>query len=642
MPIAPATPQAVEESCWRWARGSSPSASSRRPRRPSARCATTASCARPPRRPSRRRASVCLSSGRAGAGSAGIRAPARRPREPPAADLARSRPPARAVPRTPGCRGRSAPPARPGARSRPPPTRAPDVDRDPDQHFEPPQQRERRLRVRGRGDVVGHRRPQARRGQAGVGAGRVQHADDPRRAFVAGVPPEALEQRRVGGVAGHRHRAGVGNVAEQRAERDHELHAQRLGQIDDVRAKAPAHRGLDPLDQHQVARRARGRASKISTVGQMIWRCRSRRARSSVGWPGSRRTPPGRCCAKRRAFSEEARNESALEAASPASFQPLNAHTIAGALRPSGRRSQIRGCIRPPYIMGRSLHSGPPDPVRRVHPATAPALQAVSALPEVPNKEGWLRSPRQPPTPAARPARIPRPVPAPAAVPNKGLYPPRHPGRSSRMIGEVVVDLGLRTTRPSRTPSRPPAPGPSDRPVLVERGILRHDQLARVVAERFGWTSSTCRSTTSTWARSTSSAGDRQALPGGSRRLRRGRRAAGRDGQPHQRAHDRRHRDDDRPAHPPGAASVEDSTCCSHAWTSMDESIEDIVDEEEETAPRTAARRGRQKTRRSSSSCTRSSPRRSSRAPPTSTSTPRRETRACMFRVDGVLTPARP
>src|SRR5260370_39722467 len=50
--------------------------------------------------------------------------------------------------------------------------------------------------------------------------------------------------------------------------------------------------------------------------------------------------------AKRRALSAEARNAAALEAASPASFQPWNAHTIAGALRPSGRRSQISGCIR--------------------------------------------------------------------------------------------------------------------------------------------------------------------------------------------------------------------------------------------------------------------------------------------------------
>src|ERR1700704_4854713 len=50
--------------------------------------------------------------------------------------------------------------------------------------------------------------------------------------------------------------------------------------------------------------------------------------------------------AKRRACSEEARNDTALEAASPASFQPWNAQTIAGARSPSGRRSQISGCIR--------------------------------------------------------------------------------------------------------------------------------------------------------------------------------------------------------------------------------------------------------------------------------------------------------
>src|SRR5271166_5419071 len=50
--------------------------------------------------------------------------------------------------------------------------------------------------------------------------------------------------------------------------------------------------------------------------------------------------------AKRWAFSDEARNETALEAASPASFQPWNAQTIAGARRPAGRRSQISGGIR--------------------------------------------------------------------------------------------------------------------------------------------------------------------------------------------------------------------------------------------------------------------------------------------------------
>jgi type IV pilus assembly protein PilB len=69
----------------------------------------------------------------------------------------------------------------------------------------------------------------------------------------------------------------------------------------------------------------------------------------------------------------------------------------------------------------------------------------------------------------------------------KGLYPPRNPGRSQRMIGEVVVDLGLadrETVEDGVAIAR--AQGRPTGVVLVERGILRHDQLARVVAERFG------------------------------------------------------------------------------------------------------------------------------------------------------------
>jgi len=78
----------------------------------------------------------------------------------------------------------------------------------------------------------------------------------------------------------------------------------------------------------------------------------------------------------------------------------------------------------------------------------------------------------------------PRP---PAGQPLKGLYPARHPGRSTRMIGEVVVDLGLadrETVEDGVAAAR--AQGRPTGVVLVERGILRHDQLARVVAERFG------------------------------------------------------------------------------------------------------------------------------------------------------------
>jgi type IV pilus assembly protein PilB len=68
-----------------------------------------------------------------------------------------------------------------------------------------------------------------------------------------------------------------------------------------------------------------------------------------------------------------------------------------------------------------------------------------------------------------------------------GLFPPQRSGRSTRMIGEVVVDLGFadretvdEAVETARAQGRPTGL------VLVEQGVLRHDQLARVVAERFG------------------------------------------------------------------------------------------------------------------------------------------------------------
>src|SRR3954454_14933141 len=75
----------------------------------------------------------------------------------------------------------------------------------------------------------------------------------------------------------------------------------------------------------------RVRLSGISTVGRWDWKSK----KSS----GSTR-------AKRVAPREDPTMLSAAAAASPASSQPVNAHTSAGARRPSGRRSQIKGCIR--------------------------------------------------------------------------------------------------------------------------------------------------------------------------------------------------------------------------------------------------------------------------------------------------------
>src|ERR1700757_2167666 len=71
--------------------------------------------------------------------------------------------------------------------------------------------------------------------------------------------------------------------------------------------------------------------------------------------------------------------------------------------------------------------------------------------------------------------------------PHNGVYPPRSHGRSSRMIGEVAVDLGFADPQTGEEAvSEARAEGRPTGLVLVERGILRHDQLARVVAERFG------------------------------------------------------------------------------------------------------------------------------------------------------------
>jgi type IV pilus assembly protein PilB len=68
-----------------------------------------------------------------------------------------------------------------------------------------------------------------------------------------------------------------------------------------------------------------------------------------------------------------------------------------------------------------------------------------------------------------------------------GLSSPSSPGRSVRRIGEVVVDLGLadrdaveQAVIAAKSQRKPTGQ------VLVEQGLLRQDQLARVVAERFG------------------------------------------------------------------------------------------------------------------------------------------------------------
>src|SRR3954451_5514501 len=95
----------------------------------------------------------------------------------------------------------------------------------------------------------------------------------------------------------------------------------------------------------------RGRAPMSPIFGRVAWK--------SMKSSGSIR-------AKRVAPSDEPRNCSAADAASPASFHPVNAHTSAGARRPSGRCSQIRGCIRftvhHGFVPSAELHAVPTPP----------------------------------------------------------------------------------------------------------------------------------------------------------------------------------------------------------------------------------------------------------------------------------------
>src|ERR687895_2538344 len=81
------------------------------------------------------------------------------------------------------------------------------------------------------------------------------------------------------------------------------------------------------MSGHSIAREC---PSTSRTVGRVAWK--------STNSSGS-------ITAKRSARRPAPRNVSAEVADSPASFQPLKAHTRAGARSPSGRRSQRSGCI---------------------------------------------------------------------------------------------------------------------------------------------------------------------------------------------------------------------------------------------------------------------------------------------------------
>src|SRR3954454_22802638 len=131
--------------------------------------------------------------------------------------------------------------------------------------------------------------------------------------------------------------------------------------------------GSEPCTRMR-SRGARGtRAANTSTAGHSISRVRPSTSRifGRVCWKSKKSS--GSICAKRGEPSEAPTKRSAADAASPASFHPVKAHTIAGARRPSGLLSQIRGCIRS------TVHHGlvPPAALRAVPSAPSPGSVAT-------------------------------------------------------------------------------------------------------------------------------------------------------------------------------------------------------------------------------------------------------------------------
>src|ERR687886_2762935 len=79
----------------------------------------------------------------------------------------------------------------------------------------------------------------------------------------------------------------------------------------------------------------------------------------------------------------------------------------------------------------------------------------------------------------------PVPMTADTAVP--GLTPPSSRGRSSKQIGDIVVGFGYASPESVELAiAESRSSGRRTGEVLVDRGVLTPDQLARVIAERFG------------------------------------------------------------------------------------------------------------------------------------------------------------
>jgi type IV pilus assembly protein PilB len=90
-------------------------------------------------------------------------------------------------------------------------------------------------------------------------------------------------------------------------------------------------------------------------------------------------------------------------------------------------------------------------------------------------------------SPSAAEATAPPAAPAEEVDYPRGLIPPSRRGRSSRLIGDVIVDLGFaRREAVEHAVAVAREQRRTTGQVLIETGAVRHDQLARALAERFG------------------------------------------------------------------------------------------------------------------------------------------------------------
>jgi hypothetical protein len=73
-----------------------------------------------------------------------------------------------------------------------------------------------------------------------------------------------------------------------------------------------------------------------------------------------------------------------------------------------------------------------------------------------------------------------------AEAPPKGIIPPSEPGGRSGFLSDVIVELGFATASEVEEAVREARAGSTVAQVLVESGAITEEELARVIAERYG------------------------------------------------------------------------------------------------------------------------------------------------------------